>query len=138
MLFTKRALTFGAGALASALALAACSSGNVSTDNGSAGGGGGNVTLKLATVNNGQMKDMEKLKTEYEKANPGTTVNFQVMEEGDLRAAVTADVASGAGQYDVVTIGAYETPQWGKNGWLVDLTPDLQSDSSYDVNDILP
>lgn len=138
MLTTKRALTFGAGALASALALAACSSGNVSTDSGSAGGGGGNVTLNVATVNNGQMKDMEKLKSEYEKANPGTTVNFQVMEEGDLRAAVTADVASGAGQYDIVTIGAYETPQWGANGWLVDLTPDLESDSAYDVDDLLP
>ncbi|MBM6401585.1 ABC transporter substrate-binding protein [Phycicoccus sonneratiae] len=139
MLSSKRALTFGAGALASALALAACSSGNVSTDSGSGGGdAGGKVTLNLATVNNGQMKDMEKLKTEYESANPGTTVNFQVMEEGDLRAAVTADVASGAGQYDVVTIGAYETPQWGANGWLVDLTDSLKSDSSYDVDDILP
>ena len=95
-----------------------------SSDGGS-GSAGGNVTLNLATVNNGQMKDMEKLKTEYEKANPGTTVNFQVMEEGDLRSAVTADVASGAGQYDIVTIGAYETPQWGANGWLVDLTEHL-------------
>ncbi len=137
MLAKKRMLTLGAGAMASALALAACSSGAVSSDNGSAADGG-TVTLNLATVNNGQMKDMEQLKSEYEAANPGTTVNFQVMEEGDLRAAVTADVASGAGQYDIVTIGAYETPQWGANGWLVDLTPDLESDSSYDVNDLLP
>ena len=138
MLTRTTRLALGAGALAAGLSLAACSSGAVSSDSGSAGGGGGNVTLNLATVNNGQMKDMEQLKTEYEKANPGTTVNFQVMEEGDLRAAVTADVASGAGQYDIVTIGAYETPQWGANGWLVDLTPDLQADSSYDVNDLLP
>lgn len=136
MLARTRALTLGAGALASAVTLAACSSGNVSTDDG--GGAGGAVTLNLATVNNGQMKDMEQLKTEYEKANPGTTVNFQVMEEGDLRSAVTADVASGAGQYDIVTIGAYETPQWGKNGWLVDLTEPLRSDPDYDVDDILP
>jgi sorbitol/mannitol transport system substrate-binding protein len=60
------------------------------------------------------------------------------MEEGDLRSAVTADVASGAGQYDIVTIGAYETPQWGANDWLLDLTPDLQADSAYDVDDLLP
>ena len=126
------------GALVVGVVLAGCSSGNVSSGGGSDGKAGEKVTLNLATVNNPQMKDMEKLKTEFEKANPDITVNFQVMEEGDLRAAVTADVASGAGQYDVVTIGAYETPQWGKNGWLVDLTPDLQSDSSYDVNDILP
>ena len=126
------------GALVVGVVLAGCSSGNVSSGGGSDGKAGEKVTLNLATVNNPQMKDMEKLKTEFEKANPDITVNFQVMEEGDLRAAVTADVASGAGQYDVVTIGAYETPQWGKNGWLVDLTPDLQSDASYDVNDILP
>ena len=135
MLSKKRALTFSAGAMASAMALAACSSGAVSSDDGA---GGGDVTLNLATVNNGQMKDMEQLKTEYETANPGTTVNFQVMEEADLRAAVTADVASGAGQYDIVTIGAYETPQWGANGWLVDLTEPLAADAEYDVEDILP
>ena len=138
MLSNKRAMTLGVAVLSSGLVLSACSSGAVSSDDGTEGGDGGNVTLNLATVNNGQMKDMEQLKTEYEKANPGTTVNFQVMEEGDLRAAVTADVASGAGQYDIVTIGAYETPQWGANGWLVDLTPELQSDSSYDVDDLLP
>src|SRR5690348_11086433 len=138
MLANKRMLALGTGAVAVAMTVAACSSGAVQSGGGSTGANGGSVTLNVATVNNGQMKDMEKLKTEYEKANPGTKVNFQVMEEGDLRAAVTADVASGAGQYDIVTIGAYETPQWGSNGWLVDLTPELQSDASYDVNDLLP
>jgi len=97
----------------------------------------GDVTLTLATVNNGQMKDMEGLKGEFEAANPGIKVNFQVMEEGDLRAAVTSDVANAAGQYDIVTIGAYEVPQWGANGWLTDLTADL-ADEAYDVGDILP
>ncbi|MBR7744921.1 sugar ABC transporter substrate-binding protein [Phycicoccus sp. BSK3Z-2] len=136
MLSKKRTLTLGAGAMATAMALAACSSGNVSSG-GDGAGDGENVTLNLATVNNGQMKDMEQLKGEYESANPGVTVNFQVMEEADLRAAVTADVASGAGQYDIVTIGAYETPQWGANGWLVDLTEPLASDPDYDVEDLL-
>ena len=98
---------------------------------------GGDVTLTLATVNNGQMKDMESLKGEFEAANPGIKVNFQVMEEGDLRSAVTSDVANKAGQYDIVTIGAYEVPQWGANGWLTDLTADL-ADDAYDVGDILP
>lgn len=134
MLCNKRALTVGVLALSSALVLSACSSDD--SDEGSTDGG--NVTLNLATVNNGQMKDMEQLKTEYETANPGTTVNFQVMEEADLRSAVTADVASGAGQYDIVTIGAYETPQWGANKWLVDLTENLKADAAYDVEDILP
>ncbi|MFC7598319.1 ABC transporter substrate-binding protein [Terrabacter sp. GCM10028922] len=137
MLARKRMLTLGSGLVALTMSVAACSSGAVSTG-ADTGAAGGSVTLNLATVNNGQMKDMEKLKTEYESANPGVKVNFQVMEESDLRSAVTADVASGAGQYDIVTIGAYETPQWGANGWLQDLTSDLRSDSSYDVDDILP
>lgn len=98
---------------------------------------GGDITLTLATVNNGQMKDMETLKGEFEAANPGIKVNFQVMEEGDLRSAVTSDVANKAGQYDIVTIGAYEVPQWGANGWLTNLTSDL-ADKAYDVGDILP
>lgn len=139
MLSSKRTMALGVFALSSALVLGACSgAGSSSSGDGSGGSGGGNVTLNLATVNNGQMKDMEQLKSVYEKENPGTTVNFQVMEEGDLRSAVTADVASGAGQYDIVTIGAYETPQWGANKWLVDLTEPLKSDSAYDVDDILP
>lgn len=123
----KRALAMSVAVTLSASFLAACSS----------GGGDGEVTLNLATVNNPQMKDMEKLKSEYEAEHPGVTVNFQVMEEADLRNAVTTDVASGAGQYDIVTIGAYETPQWGANGWLVDLTS-FTDDAEYDVDDILP
>lgn len=125
----KRALTLGAMLGISALALSGCAASSDSA--------GEDVTLTLATVNNGNMVDMESLKGEFEAANPGITVNFQVMEEGDLRSAVTADVANSAGQYDIVTIGAYEVPQWGANGWLTDLTADL-ADDAYDVNDILP
>lgn len=110
---------------------------------GCAGAGGsnsqeeGDVTLTLATVSNPQMKDMEELKSTFEDENPGIKVNFVQMEEGDLRAAVTADVASKAGQYDIVTVGAYEVPQWGALGWLKDLTADLEADEEYDVDDIL-
>lgn len=125
-----RLWAFGGLVAVGALALTSCAG---------AGGGGksGDVTLTLATVSNPQMKDMEELKSNFEKDNPGITVNFVQMEEGDLRAAVTADVSSKAGQYDIVTVGAYEVPQWGKLGWLKDLTPDLEADSAYDVNDIL-
>lgn len=96
------------------------------------------ITLTLATVNNPQMADMEELKYHYEEANPNVSVTFVQMEEGDLRAAVTADVASGAGQYDIVTVGSYEVPQWGALGWLTELTPALEGDADYDVDDILP
>ena len=129
LLTKKRALALSAILATSALALTGCSG---------AGGAKQDVTLTLATVSNPQMKDMEELKGQFEADNPGIKVNFVQMEEGDLRAAVTADVASGAGQYDIVTVGAYEVPQWGANGWLQDLTPALKADASYDVEDILP
>ncbi len=132
MIVGRRAVTLGAGLAATAMVLTGCA--------GAAGGGGGggeNVTLTLATVNNPQMVDMEELKGVFEEENPGITVNFVTMEEGDLRAAVTADVASQAGQYDIVTVGAYEVPQWGALGWLKDLTPELEGDEEYDVDDLL-
>jgi sorbitol/mannitol transport system substrate-binding protein len=115
-----------------AVALAGCSGA------GGAAPSGGATTLTLATVNNPQMKDMEELKGEFEKANPDITVNFVQMEENDLRDAVTKDVATGGGQYDVVTIGAQETPIWAANGWLTDLSDFADSDTAYDVDDILP
>ncbi|PUB24264.1 sorbitol/mannitol transport system substrate-binding protein [Promicromonospora sp. AC04] len=113
----------------SLLATSACSS---------SGGAGEEAHLTIATVNNPQMQDMEELSSHFEEDNPGITVDFVTMEEGDLRAAVTADVASGAGQYDIVTVGAYEVPQWGAQDWLLDLTEPLQEDAAYDVDDILP
>ncbi|MBC7518760.1 MAG: sugar ABC transporter substrate-binding protein [Microbacteriaceae bacterium] len=131
MLVRKRFLAMGAGLAITGLALSGCAGA------GSTSSAAKSVTLTLATVNNPQMKDMEQLKGSFEKDNPGVKVNFVQMEEGDLRAAVTADVASGAGQYDVVTVGAYEVPQWGAQGWLTDLTDNLKADKSYDVGDIL-
>lgn len=102
-----------------------------------AGGGdaGGDTTLTLATVNNPQMKDMEELKSNFEADNPGITVNFIQMEENDLRDAVTKDVATQGGQYDIVTVGAYEVPLWQQNGWLTDLSVYTDADSEYDVDD---
>ncbi|MET3770192.1 sorbitol/mannitol transport system substrate-binding protein [Marisediminicola sp. UYEF4] len=129
----RRAVAIGAGLTISALVLSGCSG----AGGGGSAGEGGDVTLTLATVNNPQMKDMEELKGFFEEDNPGITVNFVQMEEGDLRAAVTADVASQAGQYDIVTVGAYEVPQWGALGWLKDLTPELEGDEAYDVDDLL-
>ncbi|MET0886616.1 MAG: sugar ABC transporter substrate-binding protein [Mycetocola sp.] len=96
------------------------------------------MTLTLATVNNPQMKDMEELKGEFEDTHPGITVKFIQMEENDLRDAVTKDVATNGGQYDIVTIGAYEVPQWSANGWLSDLTETTSGDAEYDVEDIFP
>ena len=92
------------------------------------------VELVIATVNNGHMIEMEKLSKNFEAANPGITLKWVTLEEGVLRQRVTTDIATKGGQFDVMTIGMYETPIWGKKGWLTE----LKGDASYDADDILP
>jgi sorbitol/mannitol transport system substrate-binding protein len=109
---TKCGLSFGALILASHLACAA--------------------TLTIATVNNDDMITMQKLSGQWEKAT-GNKLNWVILEENVLRQKVTTDISTKSGQYDIVTIGALETPIWGKNGWLTPLD-DLWAD--YDYEDV--
>jgi len=90
--------------------------------------------LVIATVNNGHMIEMQKLTKFFEQANPDIKVKWVTLEEGVLRQRVTTDIATKGGQFDVMTIGMYETPIWGKKGWLQELKPD----AAYDVDDLLP
>jgi len=92
-------------------------------------------TLTIATVNNGDMVRMQKLTDDFTKANPDITLNWVTLEENALREKVTTDIATKAGQFDVLTIGTYEVPIWAKKGWLVAL--DKLGDD-YDVDDLLP
>jgi sorbitol/mannitol transport system substrate-binding protein len=90
--------------------------------------------LVIATVNNGHMIEMQKLTPHFEKAFPDIKLKWVTLEEGTLRSRVTTDIATKGGQFDVMTIGMYETPIWGKKGWLKEIKPD----AAYDVGDILP
>ncbi|UXM96665.1 sugar ABC transporter substrate-binding protein (plasmid) [Bartonella sp. HY329] len=90
-------------------------------------------TINVATVNNGDMIIMQKLSTEWEKET-GDKINWIILEENVLRERVTTDVATQGGQFDVITISNYETPMWGKSGWLTPLN-DLGDD--YDYNDLI-
>ncbi|GAB4387092.1 ABC transporter substrate-binding protein [Albidovulum sp.] len=91
-------------------------------------------TITIATVNNGDMIRMQKYTSDFE-AKTGHKVEWVTLEENVLRQRVTTDISTKGGQFDIMTIGMYETPIWGKNGWLVPLD-DLSAD--YDVNDLLP
>ncbi|MBO1436627.1 sugar ABC transporter substrate-binding protein [Meiothermus sp. CFH 77666] len=92
------------------------------------------TTITIATVNNPDMITMQKLTPEFEKANPGIKVNWVVLPENELRQKVTTDIATNAGSYDILTIGTYEAPIWGKNGWLVEISG---LPASYDLEDII-
>ena len=93
------------------------------------------TTLTIATVNNGDMIRMQGLASAFTDAHPDITLEWVTLEENVLRQRVTQDIATKGGQFDVMTIGTYEVPIWGKQDWLLDLSG-LSDD--YDVEDILP
>jgi hypothetical protein len=96
----------------------------------------------IATVNNGHMIEMQKRMTLSRllyrirrKSQPRHQA--QVGDAGRRRRCaqrVTTDIATKGGQFDVMTIGMYEAPIWGKKGWL----QALKTDAAYDVDDLLP
>ncbi len=92
-------------------------------------------TLTIVTVNNGDMIRMQKLSDHFTAKHPGIELEWVTLEENILRQRVTTDIATKGGQYDVMTIGTYEAPIWGKKGWLASLN-DLPA--AYDVDDLLP
>ena len=89
--------------------------------------------LTIATVNNGDMVVMQRLASDFEGKHPDIHLKWVVLEENVLRQRLTTDIATKAGQFDVLTVGNYEVPIWAKQGWIVPM--DLPA--SYDVNDIL-
>ncbi|WP_425072781.1 ABC transporter substrate-binding protein [Sagittula sp. S175] len=91
-------------------------------------------TITIATVNNGDMIRMQGLTQDFTDKT-GHTVEWVTLEENVLRQRVTTDITTKGGAFDIMTIGMYETPIWGANGWLVPLD-DLSE--GYDVEDILP
>lgn len=95
-------------------------------------------TINVAIVGNPQMNDIATLTPELFTAETGINVNYVILEEQTLREIVTRDVGAGGQQFDVVMIGMFEAPQFGRNGWLVDLTQYAAGDAEYMLDDIIP
>ena len=89
--------------------------------------------ITIATVNNGDMIIMQELSKTWEEAT-GNKVNWVTLEENVLRERVTTDIATNGGQYDIMTIGSYEAPIWGKQGWLTA----MDGIEGYDYDDLIP
>lgn len=121
--FAKIVVAFIVGMMLTQL-LHACSTGSQAAEK---------TRLTIATVNNGDMITMQGLSRKFEEANPDIQLRWVVLEENVLRQRVTTDVASHGGQFDVLTIGSYETPIWARRDWL----KPLNLPASYDVNDLL-
>ena len=92
-------------------------------------------TLTIATVNNSDMIRMQRLSKVFEEQHPDVTLNWVVLEENVLRQRLTTDIATQGAQFDVLTIGTYETPLWAAKHWL---EPMKDLPAAYDVADIFP
>jgi sorbitol/mannitol transport system substrate-binding protein len=103
---------------------------------GSFGASGNTVTIAL--VSNSQMTDAIKLSSKFEAENPGIKLRFITLSENQARAKITASTAMGGGEFDVVMISNFETRQWAKDGWLVNLSDYAARTPDYDENDFIP
>jgi sorbitol/mannitol transport system substrate-binding protein len=119
-------------ALLLGVVLAGCGGGD---DNGGGSNGG---SINVAIVDNPQMKDIAKLTPSLFTKKSNIKVNYTILDEGTLRQVTTRDVAAGGRQFDVVMIGPYEAPQFGKDGYVTDLTRQASGDKAYDLGDVIP
>lgn len=95
---------------------------------------GETTTLTIATVNNNDMVIMQDLSDEFEASHPDIQLEWVVLEENVLRQRVTNDIANKGGQFDVMTIGTYETPIWAQQQWLLPLE---NLPAEYNTDDLL-
>jgi sorbitol/mannitol transport system substrate-binding protein len=121
--------------------LAACIAAATLVLSGCAGAGSmgsSDQTVTIAMVSNSQMTDARELSSRFEADNPDIKLKFVTLSENQARAKITASTAMGGGEFDVVMISNYETPQWAQNGWLVNLSDYAKKTPGYDENDFIP
>ncbi len=126
----KRLTMATAAGLAGVLVLSAC---------GGAGGSGSSAKeVNVLMVNNPQMVDLQKLTADNFTKQTGIKVNYTVLPENDVRAKISQEFSSQAGQYDVASISNYEVPTFAKNGWLSPLDDSVAKSTDFNQSDILP
>ena len=126
-----RVASLAAGALCVALSASAC-----------AGAGGGNSagdpnSINVLMVNNPQMEDLQRLTADNFTKETGIRVNYTVLPENDVRAKISQEFSSQAGQYDIASLSNYEIPFYSANGWLAPLD-NVAKDAEFNQADILP
>jgi sorbitol/mannitol transport system substrate-binding protein len=92
----------------------------------------------VAIVSNPQMQDAISLQDDFRAKHPNVDVRFVSLPENEARAKITASVATGGGEFDVVMISNYETPMWAANGWITNLQDYAEQTEGYDPDDFIP
>ena len=128
----KTLATASAMSLVAALALGGCAAGGSSANSST------DKVVNVLMVNNPQMVDLQKLTAANFTKQTGIKVNYTVLPEDAVRAKISQEFSSQAGQYDVATISNYEVPSYAKNGWLSSLSDTVAKNAAFDQADILP
>jgi sorbitol/mannitol transport system substrate-binding protein len=105
-------------------------------DTGAQSNSGGSI--EVAIVSNPNMQDLARLTPSLFTAQSRIDVNYTILDEGTLREVITSGGPAGGPQFDVVMIGPFEAPQFGRDGHVTDLTPMASSDTAYALDDIIP
>ncbi|GAA3103921.1 sugar ABC transporter substrate-binding protein [Pseudonocardia yunnanensis] len=95
-------------------------------------------SIDVAIVANPQTQDLARLTPSLFTAQSHIDVNYTILDEGTLREVVTSGEPDGGRQYDVVMLGPFEAPQFGRDGYIRDLTPMASSDRAFALDDIIP
>lgn len=91
--------------------------------------------ITVGMVGNPQMVELQNMLPDFNARYPNIKVNLLILPENEIRAKVTTDVSTGAGTFDVVTVGMYEVPLWAKLGWIDEVGPTLDANPEYDSAD---
>jgi N,N'-diacetylchitobiose transport system substrate-binding protein len=123
-MIVKRLTKLMAGAAAIALATAGCAgSGGGSSDEGS----GGDKTLTVWLMNGSAPETLtDALNKEFEAANKGVTVKYEVQEWNGIQDKLTTALAS-QDPPDVIELGNTQAPSFANDKVLTDLTGDMDS-----------
>ena len=95
-------------------------------------------SLNVAIVDTPNTEDLARLTPSLFTARSHIRVNYTILDEGTLRDVVSSDLPDLGRHFDVVMIGPYEAPQYGRDGYIIDLTAPASADRAYELGDIIP
>ena len=116
------------------LAIGAVALGACGGDDDRAGGAKRGGSISVAIVDTPNTQDLARLTPSLFTDRAKIEVNYTILDEGTLREVTS----SGGRQFDVVMIGPYEAPQFGRDGYITDLTRLATSDRVYRLDDVIP
>src|SRR3954470_6864705 len=73
-------------------------------------------TIDVAIVDNPNTQDLARLTASLFTDKTDIKVRYTILDEGTLREITTRDVEASGRHFDVVMIGPYEAPQFGRDG----------------------